>query len=244
MLALIDFDTPAFAAAVMAEGQGEQIAIWNANDAVEKKLKELNTNEYQLYLTGGGNFRYNIYPEYKANRPPDRPTHLKAVKEHLIREWGAVLAEGCEADDLIGVDATQADLEEREVIIVHIDKDINQIPGLHYRWEQRGRVKDKEWSKPAERYYVSPLEGLRFFYEQLLVGDRADNIFGVDGIGPVKAEKLLKDCLNEEEMFVVVSNQYDSDERLLMNGQCLHIWKRMNEIWQPPGQKLDDTPSS
>jgi DNA polymerase-1 len=243
MLALIDFDTPAYASAVMAEGQGENIAVWNANDAVEKKLKELNTNEFQLYLTGGGNFRYNIYPEYKANRPPERPTHLKAVKEHLVREWGAVLAEGCEADDLIGVDATLADLHEREVIIVHIDKDINQIPGLHYKWEQRGKSKGKEWVVPAKRYHVSPLEGLRFFYEQLLIGDVADNIIGVRGIGPKRVGKYLDHLTDEKDMYEAVLAEYDSEERLIMNGQCLWIWKKMGEIWQPPGQKQENTDS-
>lgn len=211
-------------------------------------LAELNTNEFQFYLTGGGNFRYGIYPEYKANRPPERPEHLMAVKNHLIKEWGAVLAEGCEADDLIGVDATQADLDEREVLIVHIDKDIDQIPGVHYKWEQSGVAVSKNgnrtpWVKPARRYHISPLEGLRFFYEQLLIGDKADNIHGVRGIGPVKAAAALKDCITEEEMFVVVSNYYDLDERLIMNGKCLWIWKRMGEIWQPPGQRDENTDS-
>lgn len=223
----------------MAEGQGEQIAIWNANTAVERMLKELNTNEFQLYLTGGGNFRYSIYPEYKANRPAERPQYLKAVKEHLVKEWGAVLAEGCEADDLIGVDATQADLDEREVLLVHIDKDIDQIPGLHYKWEQRGKVKGVAWTKPAERYYVSPQEGLKFFYMQLLMGDKADNVIGINGIGPKKAEQALKGLTTEWEFYEAVQSFYDSDERLLMNGQCLWIWKRMNQLWEPPTKTIE-----
>ena len=223
MLALIDADTLAYASAVMAEGQGEQIAVWNANSSIETLLKDLNTSEFQLYLTGEGNFRYNVYPEYKANRlKMQRPTYLKLVKEHLMREWGAFLSEGCEADDMIGVDTMQAHADEREVIVVHIDKDIDQIPGVHYNFRKK------------IRYIVSPNDGCRFFYYQMLVGDTADNIKGVKGIGPKKAEKILEGLTEECDLFNAVKDYYSSDEELLMNGQCLWIWKKMNDIWQLP----------
>lgn len=219
----------------MAEGQGEQIAIWNANTALERMLAELNTNvDFQLYLTGAGNFRYTIYPEYKGNRVQARPEHLIAVKQHLVNKWGACLAEGCEADDLISVDACQANKDEREVLIVHVDKDLDQIPGVHYNWEMSGSINGKRWLKPARRYHISPQEGLKFFYRQLLTGDTADNIKGVKGIGPKKADKILEGLTEECDLLNAVRNYYSSDEELLMNGQCLWLWKEMNGIWQLP----------
>lgn len=223
MLALIDSDTLAYASAVMAEGQGEQIAIWNVNTAIEGLLKDLNTSEFQLYLTGDSNFRYAIYPEYKANRAKlQRPSALKVVKQHMMKEWGACMSEGCEADDMLGVDTMQAHQDEREVVLVHIDKDLDQIPGLHYNFRKK------------TRYHVSPLDGLRFFYYQLLVGDTADNIKGVKGIGPKKAEKILQGLTEECDLLNAVRDYYSSDEELLMNGQCLWIWKKMDDIWQIP----------
>jgi DNA polymerase-1 len=226
MLALIDSDTLAYASAVMAEGQGEQIAIWNANYAIESLLRDINTsnnNEYQLYLTGENNFRYNVYPEYKANRiKMQRPTYLPAVRQHMMEKWGAFMSEGCEADDMLGVDAHQADLDEREVLLVHIDKDIDQIPGKHYN------------PRKKTTYYVSPIEGLRFFYYQLLVGDSADHIKGAKGIGPKKAEKILEGLTSECDLLNAVRNYYSSDEELLMNGQCLWLWRTMGDTWQIP----------
>ena len=219
----------------MAEGQGENIAIWNSNTALEKMLEELNTNnEFQLYLTGAGNFRYTVYPEYKGNRVQPRPAHLMAVKQHLKEKWGAAIAEGCEADDLISVDACQANKEGREVLLVHVDKDLDQIPGVHYQWKMSGQVNGKRWVKEARRYHISPLDGLRFFYTQLLTGDRADNIKGVKGIGPAKAEKILEGLTEECDLLNAVRNYYSSDEELLMNGQCLWLWKEMNGTWKIP----------
>lgn len=229
MLSLIDSDTLAYAAAVVTEGQSEQIAIWTVNDSIEKLLVELNTNEFQLYLTGEGNFRYSVYPEYKAHRSKmQRPTHLKLLKEHMVKEWGAVLSEGCEADDLIGVDTMQAHADEREVLVVHIDKDIDQIPGLHYN------------PRKKLRYHVSPLDGLRFFYYQLLVGDTADHIKGAPGIGPKKAEKALKGLTEEWDLFQACSALYPDEESLLINGQCLWIWKKMNDIWSIPKDIIEE----
>jgi hypothetical protein len=90
----------------MAEGQEEQIAIWNVNNALDTLLARLgNPSEYKLYVTGDNNYRFQVYPEYKANRlKVPRPQHLKAVKDHLIVNWGATQSDGCEADDLLGIE--------------------------------------------------------------------------------------------------------------------------------------------
>lgn len=220
MRALIDSDTIAYASAATAEGQGEQIACWNANAMVEDTLRKLNTRDFQLYLTGEGNFRYQIYPEYKANRiKMQRPAYLQAVKSHLVAEWGAVVAQGCEADDLLGIEQCQA---EDETIIVSIDKDLDQIPGWHYN------------PKKEIEYIISPLDGLRFFYYQLLVGDTADNIKGALGIGPKKATKILEGLSDEYSMYLAVRDQYRSDEELIMNARCLYIWHKEDDEWTPP----------
>ncbi|MFI3218035.1 MAG: hypothetical protein QX189_02815, partial [Methylococcales bacterium] len=77
-------------------------------------------------------------------------------------------------------------------------------------------------------------DGLRHFYKQLLFGDRADNIFGVDKIGKVKAGRLIDPLNDEADMLTTVQDLYDSEERLLINGQCLWIWRKENDLWQLP----------
>lgn len=220
MKVLIDADTLAYASAAVAENENEQIARWNANTMVLDTLRKLNTEEYQLYLTGDNNFRYSIYSEYKANRlKMQRPQYLPMVRQHLLDEWGAYMSDGCEADDMLGVDQLAA---EEPTIICSIDKDLDQIAGWHYN------------PRKETTYLVSPLEGLRFFYYQLLVGDTADNIKGVKGIGPKKAEKILEGLTTEKEMFEAVANVYPSEEEMLMQGQVLWIWKRKDDIWRFP----------
>lgn len=220
MRVLIDADTLAYAASAVAENENEQIARWNANTMVLDTLRKLNTEEYQLYLTGDNNFRYSIYPEYKANRlKMQRPQYLPVVRQHLMDEWGAFMSDGCEADDMLGVDSIAA---EDETILCSIDKDLDQIVGWHYN------------PRKETTYLVSPLEALRFFYYQLLVGDTADNIKGVKGVGPKKAEKILDGLVTEKEMFEAVRDAYDNEEEMLMNGKVLWIWKQPDDIWRFP----------
>jgi len=115
-----------------------------------------------------------------------------------------------------------------ESIIISLDKDLLMIPGWHYSWEISGQG----WTKEAVKSYVTPLDGLRTFYKQMLIGDVSDNIFGVDRIGKVKASKYIDDLEDENEMIKTVFDLYNEDAiRFLMNAQCLWIMQREGETW-------------
>ena len=117
-------------------------------------------------------------------------------------------------------------MSKEDTIIVSADKDLRQIPGKHYNF-----VKE-------ELFEVTPLEGLRFFYKQTLIGDSSDNIYGVKGIGPVKAGKLI-DCLDtEEEMYYTCRNLYKDDDRFHLNCKLLWILREDMKIWEPSQQLL------
>lgn len=233
MLALIDADSFCYAAAAMSEGTDAQIARQTLNEMISSVLTELNTEEYIIFCTGDTNFRKEIYPEYKANRlNAVKPTFLPECKEHLRSHWQAYESVGCEADDLVGIEAMRD--STREVIIVSIDKDLNTIPGWHYN------------PKKKERYLVSPRDAIRFFYYQLLVGDAADNIKGAKGIGPKKAEQILdtayEDWIDsagtESELPVFyyngVKDYFSCHEELMLNARCVYIWQKENDEWHPP----------
>jgi 5'-3' exonuclease len=66
---------------------------------------------------------------------------------------------------------------------------------------------------------------------QCLQGDRSDNIKGIPGIGPKKAERILKGCESEYHMFKAVRSAYGNDEEFLMNGRVLWIRRNENEDW-------------
>lgn len=229
--ALLDGDIYAFRNSASAENDSVDIAIARVEEAIDRTLQETGANEFSVFLSGPNNFRYKIYPEYKANRIDTyRPRHLPEVREYLIDKYAAQVSDGCEADDLLGIEQCRSS----DTVICSLDKDLRMIPGEHYSFEISGTVKGKSWVKPMERVFVSNQEALYNFYYQLLVGDPADNMKGATGIGKVTAKKLLAGLTEEEDMFEAVRSVYSSDEELLMQGQCLWIWRKENDIWKFP----------
>jgi len=229
MIAVIDADTIAFAAASKAEGMGESQAFWNVAESLDWLVSGLNNPQFQLYLTGENNFRYKIYPEYKANRRKiAKPQHLQSVKEFLVKEYGAVISDGCEADDLCGIHVCTS---EEPTLLVHIDKDMDMIPGKHFSPEivRLGKV-----VRPEMEYYVTPIDAIRCFYTQLLTGDSGDGVKGAPGIGKVKAEKILEGLTDEKDLYEACRDHFSCDEELVLNGQVLWIWRKLNDIWEPP----------
>jgi hypothetical protein len=188
---------------------------------------ELSSNIHVGYLTGKDNYRHDIAKTkpYKGNRKDaPRPVHLHSLREYLITAWDFRVADGQEADDAIGIHAT---LTRDNSIIVSIDKDLDMIPGHHYNPVKK------------DHYYVNDKDAIKNFYRQILTGDKVDNVQGLRGIGPKKADKILGDFDTDLAMYEAVLKAYDGDaERVLENGQLLWIRRRKDEIWQPP------TPSS
>ena len=185
-----------------------------AEDLVDQILVNTEATEYRLFLTGKNNFRYSIYPEYKAHRPTEKPFWLEKCRQYLIATFNAEVIDGQEADDALGIAQTE------DTIICSIDKDLLMIPGRHYNF-----VKD-------EFQEVTNDSGMRHFYMQCLTGDRSDNIKGIEKIGPKKAEKILAGCVTEQEMFNAVREAYSNDEEFLMNGRVLWIRRKENEDWK------------
>lgn len=199
------------------EENGEWIACARADDMLEQMLHEVEATSYEVWLSGEQNFRYRVYPEYKANRlAAKRPKWEHQVKAHLVDKWNANWAHGCEADDMMGVRCTE--LGDNSIIAT-IDKDLDMIPGWHYNFVKK------------VKYYVDPDQAFRFFCYQLMVGDTADGIKGVPGIGPKKAEKFLSSTL-PAEWIPGIKDMYSCDEEFEMNAACLYIWRKENDTWK------------
>lgn len=203
LVALLDSDTPIFAAASTAENESEPwIATSRLDRTIENILLSVGCTEYKLFVSGERNFRKEIDSNYKANRSQPAPKWREVCKEHLIKKWGAIEAHGCEADDYCGIYQT------RDTIICGIDKDLLQIPGKHFQWSL---IRGGEVVRPSQFIEVSEIDGYRNFYKQLLTGDTSDNIIGITGIGPKKAAKLIDHLESEEEMRDIVLFHYASD---------------------------------
>lgn len=163
----------------------EAVAISIAKNNLQGILDELKTDKFEAFLTGPGNYREQIAvtKPYKGNRDSEKPVHYELVKDWFITKVGAVIVEGKEADDQLGIMATK-DIHN---IICTIDKDLNQVPGLHYDWNIQ------------KKYRVGKEDADRFFITQLLIGDATDNIPGVERFGIKSAEKLYATALAQAD---------------------------------------------
>ena len=224
---LIDGDIFAYRAAFSCEDQDVEDALDKVDDKLQWAIYacalEYDVEDYEVFLTGKGNFRYDIATtaEYKGNRKDvEKPEHLAAIRQHMIDNWEAVVSKGEEADDLIAITATEIG---PEAIVVTVDKDMQQLPCRHYN-----PVK-------GEHSVVSEYEGTKFFYKQILTGDRADNIVGLYRVGPAKAEKMVTDCKTEADFYEVCLREYGGEEdRVIENARLLWLRRYPNQLWEPP----------
>ena len=215
MIALIDGDIVAYrVACTLQEDDAEDFAYARTEDLVDQIITNSEADSFRIFLTGKDNFRYSIYPEYKAHRPKKKPHWLQPIREYLVANFNAEVINGQEADDALGINQTG------DTIICSIDKDLLQIPGRHYNF-----VKD-------EFVEVDDFQGIHHFYMQCLMGDRSDNIKGIPKVGPKNAEKILADKMTELEMFNAVRDAYGNDEEFIMNARVLWIRRNENEDWK------------
>jgi DNA polymerase-1 len=224
LMPIIDGDILCYRVGFACNEETEKVAIRTMADMLEELIFiELSSNIHVGYLTGKENYRHDIAKTqpYKGNRKDaPRPVHLHSLREYLITAWDFRVANGQEADDAIGIHAT---LTRDSSIIVSIDKDLDMIPGHHYNPVKK------------ESYYIDDKEAIKNFYRQILTGDKVDNIEGLRGIGPKKADKILAEADTELKMYEAVLKAYDNNqERVIENGQLLWIRRQEDEIWQPP----------
>jgi 5'-3' exonuclease len=224
VIGLIDGDLVAHRCAASAENDGEDIAILRADRLMRELIEATGVDSYRVFLTGANNFRREVDPEYKANRKgKPLPIYLNQCKEFLVTEWKAEVTDGIEADDALGINQTD------ETIIISLDKDLLMIPGKHYQWPISG----PNWHKDAKFLEVSEFDGLKSFYISSLVGDKSDNIIGVAGIGPVKAERAVSYCETEQQLFDTCRELYGDDERYFRNLKLLWILQEEGEVFDP-----------
>lgn len=237
MLVVIDGDVLRYELGAVAVEQVEVFGItterpWpdcDVQELVDQRIQSIiersGANEYEVYLTGPGNFRFDIatLKPYKGNRASvQKPYHWGTVSDHLLSKWGARTVEGIEADDMLAIRATQSANAGIRCIIASRDKDLRQVPGYHYSWacgESQpeiptyevaglGSIEAVPHHAPSGTYHTLKGNGLRFFYAQLLVGDPTDNIGGCPRIGPCKAVQLLGNRGNEWQFYQACANEY------------------------------------
>ncbi|XVF37592.1 hypothetical protein REPUB_Repub20aG0022700 [Reevesia pubescens] len=148
-------------------------------------------------MAKGLNFRHTLYPSYKSNRPPTPDTIVQGLQylKASIKAMSINVIEvpGVEADDVIGTLAARSVDAGFKVRVVSPDKDFFQIlsPSLRLlRIAPRGYEMVSFGLEDFSQRY-GDLKPSQFVDIVSLMGDRCDNIPGVDGIGNVHAVQLI-----------------------------------------------------
>lgn len=185
MTAIIDGDSIRYILAWHFKDQTE-IAIPAIQTAIDEFLHNIFTrthaDEYVGVLSASRTFRHETYKfkPYKGTRPA-KPEFLvqwdPAIVPHLIDKWGFYQSINLEADDIV---AALSLIMDQETIICSPDKDLKQMPGLHYNYQ-----------KEATPELISPEQACCNLWTQVLTGDTSDNIAGVPGLGPAKVKQLF-----------------------------------------------------
>lgn len=151
-------------------------------------------------------FRHKMYDAYKGTRKPmaEELRQQVPMMKQMLRAMGVVVIsqEGLEADDLLGTMARDAEARGMEVTIVSGDRDLLQLATEHTKisipkTKKTGtEIENYYASDVAERYLVTPKE---FIDVKALMGDTADNIPGVPGIGEKTATAIIAQYHSIEE---------------------------------------------
>lgn len=186
------YHVPYLQALSTADGQptGAITGVLNMIRSLQKDYP--NGNVVVIFDAKGKTFRNDLYPEYKANRPP-MPDDLRtqiAPLHNIIEAMGLPLLviEGVEADDVIGTLAKQACDLNIETVISTGDKDMAQLVSPNVRLINTMTNVEMDEAGVLEKFGVRPDQIIDYL---ALMGDKVDNIPGVEKCGPKTAVKWL-----------------------------------------------------
>lgn len=179
----------------LTDAQGHPAnAVYGFADFVQQLLDSQRPTHigFAFDLCHQGNWRREIDPAYKANRPPP-PEELKRQFAHC-RELLQASGLACfgspryEADDIIGTFSRSLRQQGFHSTIVTGDKDLTQLIGEGDEWWEVARNKRLDYRGVHKQWGIYPEQVADLL---ALVGDKSDNIAGVPGIGPKTAANLL-----------------------------------------------------
>ncbi|WP_417502341.1 DNA polymerase I [Marinobacter sp.] len=141
----------------------------------------------------GKTFRHDLYEDYKANRPPmpeDLAIQIEPIHQ-MVKAMGLplLIVEGVEADDVIGTLANEATSKGIDVVVSTGDKDMAQLVSDHVTLINTMTETRMDWDGVVEKFGVRPDQIIDYL---ALVGDKVDNIPGVNKCGPKTAVKWLE----------------------------------------------------
>tara|TARA_R110000751_G_scaffold137248_2_gene240623 strand:- start:3065 stop:3796 length:732 start_codon:yes stop_codon:yes gene_type:complete len=204
---LIDGDSICY----MCSKETLEESIAAADKLVKHMFDRTKATEFIMFLSKGPYYRHSINPDYKGQRKPSPLLWLKTLKGYLIERYSAIALPEIEADDAVAYYKTLDPTAQ----ICAIDKDVlKQVPGTHYNYYHRKFVTTTEE------------EAHKWMWLQALMGDPGDNIKGIKGVGPAKAEKVLAEYEPKKYKYAVLS------EYCKVYGEIIGVKKFYDNFYQ------------
>lgn len=182
---------------INSQGQNTSCALGFTNALIEVIKKEKPTHLSVVFDSPGLTKRAEEFSDYKAHReamPEDISAMIEPIKE-IVRAFNVpiLISPGDEADDIIGTIAKQAEQKGFHTYMMTPDKDFAQLVSdkIFMFKPSRGGNPPEIWGIPEvqEKFGVETPDQVIDYLG--LVGDSADNIPGIPGVGPVAAKKLI-----------------------------------------------------
>jgi DNA polymerase-1 len=170
-------------------------AVYGVVNMLRRLLKDFQPQHMAVVFDAKGKtFRDDLYPQYKANRPP-MPDELRsqiAPLHALVQAMGLplLIVDGVEADDVIGTLATQAAVKGMDCLISTGDKDMAQLVNAHVTLMNTMDNTTLDSQGVVDKFGVPPERIIDYLS---LIGDSVDNIPGVPKVGPKTAVKWLSE---------------------------------------------------
>ncbi len=184
--------------------QGEPTgAVYGVINMLRKLLHEVNPSHIVVVFDAKEKtFRSEIYPEYKAHRPPMPPELVAQIEpiHSIIKAMGipVLCISGVEADDVIGTLAKQAAEQHMHTLISTGDKDMAQLVCPHIHLVNTMTESELDPERVVEKFGVKPEQIIDLL---TLMGDTSDNVPGVEKVGPKTAAKWLQEYETLDNLF-------------------------------------------
>lgn len=169
-------------------------AVYGVVNMIKRLQKDFDTQNIAIVFDAKGKtFRDDLYKEYKANREamPDDLRVQHAPLMEIIKALGfpLLIIDGVEADDVIGTLAVRATEKGYHTVVSTGDKDMAQLVNKHVTLVNTMTEKTMDIDGVVEKFGIPPERIIDYL---TLIGDKVDNVPGVDKVGPKTAVKWLE----------------------------------------------------
>jgi DNA polymerase-1 len=192
------------------------------NELIDYILEQTKADDYLMAFSSDRNFRYNLFPDYKANRKTKRkPLGIKSITNWVLENHNGIQWNNVEADDVAGMLCAG----NPDMVAVSGDKDFATIPC--------------EWFNflTATTSYTTEEEADYNHLVQTLSGDSVDGYTGAKGIGTIGAQKLLdKHGATWQTVVDAYESKDQTEEDALLNARLAFILRDQKKYNNKEGE--------